>query len=156
MLESDEIIYNYLIETKENGNELLQHFHIKYPDKNIVMESNSIFVGAISSETETETNAGTEYRDLIEILVTTKIKDHDRAVRVIKTTIREVIRVIKECPYFTPRPRVRNISADYDSRNYLLNRGHIMVECLSGVEDYDAPDDVKNVCKILVEDMEVE
>ena len=58
---------------------------------------------------------GTEYRDLIEILVTTKIKDHNRAVQVIKTTIREVIRVIKECPYFTPRPRVRNISADYDS-----------------------------------------
>ncbi len=155
MLESDEIIYNYLIEKKESGNELLQHFHIKYPDKNIAMESNSIFVGAISSESETETNAGTEYRDLVEILVTTKIKDHDRAVKVIKTTIREVIKVIKECPYFTQRPRVRNISADYDSRNYLLNRGHIMVECLSGVEEYDTPDDVENVCKILIEDLEV-
>ena len=31
MLESDEIIYNYLIEEKKNGNELLKHFHIKYP-----------------------------------------------------------------------------------------------------------------------------
>lgn len=154
MLSSDEIIYNYLLQEKENGNQLLQYFHISYPSKNIARESNSIYVACVSSEPESETLEGTEYRDLIEILVVTKIRDYKRAVTVIKTIISEIIRLIKECPDFVTRPVIRNISPEYN-QDFVLTKGHIMVECLSGVEDYNEPELIGNVCKILIEDIEV-
>ena len=91
MLSIDELIYDILITEQENGNELLQHFHIQYPSPKVAEESNSIFVAVVSSEPNTEMLDSTEYRDLVEILVVTKIKEYRDAVTVIKTTIREII-----------------------------------------------------------------
>lgn len=154
MLASDEIIYNHLLQEKEDGNKLLQYFHISYPSKNIARESNTIYVATVSSEPENETHTGTEYRDLIEILVATKIRDYQRAVTVVKTVIREIIRLIKECPAFVTRPVIRNIAPEYN-QDFVLTKGHIMVECLTPVEDYNTPEIFDRVCKILDGEIEV-
>lgn len=155
MLSTDKIIHDMLLTEKQNGNELLQHFHISYPSKNVARESNSIFVAVVSSEPNTEMFSTTEYRDLVEILVVTKIRDYDRAVLVIKTVIREIIRLIKTSEEFNVRPIVRNIAPEYNP-NFVLNKGHIMVEVLGELEDELPQDTVSNVCKILLEDIEVD
>lgn len=155
MLSSDEIIFNLLKEAKENGNEILQHFHISYPNKTIVKESNSIYVAVVSSEPNTELFDATEYRDLVEVMVVTKIKDYRRAVTVIKTVIREIIRLIKTYDEFPIRPEIRNIAPEYNP-NFIINKGHIMVEVLTEIDDCLTEDIVDNVCKILSEDIEVD
>ena len=154
MLSSDEIIYNILKNEQDNGNELLEHFHIQYPSKNVAEESNSIFVAVVSSEPSTEMLDSTEYRDLIEVLVVTKIKEYTDAVTVIKTTIREIIRVLKNSTLFDVTPIIRNISADYNP-DFVLNKGHIMVECLTEIDDITSEGQYKKVCEILINDIEV-
>ena len=80
MLSTDEIIYSILTNEKKNGNQILNHFQINYPSKKVASESNSIFIGVVSSEIHTEMTDASEYKDLIEILITTKIKDYKRAI----------------------------------------------------------------------------
>lgn len=155
MLSSDEIILNLLKEAQDNGNRILQHFHISYPDKTIARESNSIYIGVVSTEPNTELFDATEYRDLVEVMVTTKIKDYRRSVTVIKTVIREINRLIKSNPNFAIRPVIRNIAPEYNS-NFVINKGHIMVEVLTEIDDFISDETIENVCNILSEDIEVE
>ena len=153
MLSSDVIIHDLLIKAKNEGNELLQHFHIKYPSPDVAVESNSIFVGAVSSEPNQELFETTEYRDLVEVLVVTKIRDYENAVTVIKTVIREIVKLIKSSADFPVRPIVRNIAPEYN-QNFVLTKGHIMVECLTEIEEEIPEDTVKNVCNILIKEVE--
>ena len=157
LLSSDELIYNLLTTAKTDGNPLLEHFHISYPDKTIMRESNSIYVAVVSTEPSMELFDSTEYRDLVEILVSTKIKDYRRAVNVIKTVIREIIRILKTDAGddFNIRPVIRNIAPEYNP-NFVLNKGHIMVEVITEIEDTVDSETIGNVCKILTEDIEVE
>ena len=157
MLSSDETIFSILKNEKNNGNEILKHFQIMYPSKKVASESNSIFIAAVSSEINEEMYDASEYRDLVEILITTKIKDYQRAILTIKTVSREIIRLIrKNSDLFPVKPSVRNIAPEYNS-NYVLNRGHIMIECLTDFEDYINDDEtVEKVCKILLNDVGVE
>lgn len=157
MLSSDELIYNLLTTAKTDGNPLLEHFYISYPDKTIMRESNAIYIAVVSTEPSMELYDSTEYRDLVEILVSTKIKDYRRAVNVIKTVIREIIRILKTDAGddFSIRPVIRNIAPEYNP-NYVLNKGHIMVEVITEIDNVISDETVENVCNILTEDIEVE
>jgi len=155
MLSSDELIYNILIEAQKHGNPILEHFHIQYPSRKIAEESNSIFVADVSSEPNTELFEATEYRDLVEVLVVTKIRDYKDAKTVIKATIHEIINIIKNNTEFDVTPIVRNIAPEYNS-DFVLNKGHIMVEVLTEIENEKPQDVYDKVCSILVEDIEVE
>ena len=98
----------------------------------------------------------TEYRDLVEILVITKIRDYRGAVTVIKTVIREIIRILKQSEDIFPvTPITRNISAEYNP-DYVLNKGHIFVEALTEIEDNIPDETYEKVCNILVENIEVD
>ena len=157
MLSTDEIIYSILTNEKKNGNQILNHFQINYPSKKVASESNSIFIGVVSSEIHTEMTDASEYKDLIEILITTKIKDYKRAIFTIKTVSKEIIKIIKEnTDSFPIKPIIRNIAPEYNP-NFVLNRGHIMIECLTDVESYENDDEtVQKICNILINDIEVE
>ncbi len=157
MLSSDETIYSILMGEKENGNEVLKHFQIMYPSKKVASESNSIFICVVSSELHTEMNDASEYKDLIEILITTKIKDYKRAIFTIKTVSKEIIRILKEnVELFHIKPIIRNIAPEYNP-NFVLNRGHIMVECLTDFEkDESDEESIKKVCKILLDDNNID
>lgn len=155
MLSADEKIYNILT-TAQQDNTLLEKFHIEYPSRKIAEESNSIFIAAVSSEPENELFEATEYRDLVEILVITKIRDYRDAVTVIKTVIREIIRILKQSEDIFPvTPITRNISAEYNP-DYVLNKGHIFVEALTEIEDNIPDETYEKVCNILVENIEVD
>ncbi|MBR0369701.1 MAG: hypothetical protein IJH63_03115 [Methanobrevibacter sp.] len=157
MLSTDEIIYSILINEKKNGNQILKHFQISYPSKKVASESNSIFIGAVSSEIHTEMTDASEYKDLTEILITTKIKDYKRAIFTIKTVSKEIIKIIKEnTDSFPFKPIIRNIAPEYNP-SFVLNRGHIMIECLTELEEYNNDEEsIEKVCKILLNDIEVE
>lgn len=157
MLSTDEIIYSLLKDEKENGNKILNYFQIMYPSKKVASESNTIFIGVVSSELHTEMNDASEYKDLVEILITTKINDYKRAIFTIKTVSKEIIKIIKEnSDLFPIKPIIRNIAPEYNP-NFVLNRGHIMVECLTDLEK-DVVDDesVDKVCKILLDETKIE
>lgn len=154
MLSTDVIIYDLLVKAKKDGNKLLQHFQIGYPSKQITKDSNSIYIATVSTEPNQELFESTEYRDLVEILVVTKIKDYRRAVEVIKTIVREIIKLIKKYDGFDNKPIVRNIAPEYNP-NFLLNKGHIMVEVLTEIEDEIDSKTYDKVCKILVEDIDI-
>ena len=96
MLSSDETIYSVLKKAKKDGNQVLEHFQIMYPSKKVASESNTIFIGVVSSEIHTEMNNASEYKDLIEILITTKIKDYKRAIFTIKTVSKEISKYSKK------------------------------------------------------------
>lgn len=157
MLSSDEIIYKILIDNKKEGNKLLEKFHIRYPSKDVIaQESNSIVIGVVSTEQHEEFLEASSYRDLTEILIVTKIKDYNRAVKVIKTVTREVNRLLKKnTDKFPNRVAIRNIAPEYN-QDFVLNKGHIMVECITApVDDDIEEEEIDAVCKILLEDMEI-
>lgn len=157
MLSNDEIIFSLLKDEKNKGNEVLQHFEIMYPSKKVASESNTIFIGVVSSELHTEMVDASEYKDLIEILITTKINDYKRAIFTIKTVSKEIIRLIKKnSDLFHIKPIIRNIAPEYNP-NFVLNRGHIMIECLSDFEkDEIDEENIKKVCKILMDDNNID
>ena len=54
MLHCDEIILKILLTAKNEDNPILKHFKIGYPSKQVVQESNNIFVGAVDTESYIE------------------------------------------------------------------------------------------------------
>lgn len=164
MLQTDEKILKILLTEKENGNKLLKHFKISYPNKKLAQQSNNIFVACVSYE---ETNKGFEFiegKDLVEIVVVTKKIDNPNFRKdeyndskfIIKTVMKEIRKLLLSNKYrhiLKNKPIFRNISPEYNS-NYLFNRGHLLIE-LKTIENYDEFDDeIEYVNKLLLGDVE--
>ena len=157
MLSTDETIVNILLDAKtKEANPLLQYFKIGYASNQIAEESNSIFVASVDSQSN---EIGFDYQtftDRVEILIVTKNREYQKAINVIKTVSREIIRLILEKKHlFDNKPVIERITPEYN-RDYVLTRGHIMVQVRTTPDSFDSNDEVYNVCKILTEEMDVE
>ena len=79
-----------------------------------------------------------------------------KAINVIKTVSREIVRLILEKKHlFDNKPVIERITPEYN-KDYVLTRGHIMVQVKTTPDNFDSTDDFYNVCKILTNDMDVE
>lgn len=156
MLETDNIILKLLIDEKNNGNILLKHFHIQYPTKRVAEESNSIFVACVSSENNIDGFAFSTFRDLVEILIVTKQKDYDKAIKIIKTVSNEICRIIKKnVDKFPNKPTIRSINPEFN-RDFVLTRGHIMIQCNTEAVTFEVSDEDVNICNLLLKGIDVE
>lgn len=163
MLQTDERILKILLEEKKEGNKLLKHFKISYPNKKLAQQSNNIFVACVSYE---ENNKGFEHiegKDLIEIVIVTKKVDNPKKKKdeysdnkfIIKTVMKEIRRLLlsdKHRKTLKGKPIFRNVSPEYNS-NYLFNRGHMLIE-LRTIEDYDDFDSDIDYVNFLLGDVE--
>lgn len=167
MLQTDEKIVTILLKEKnENQNSLLKYFKISYPNGNIAQESNTIFVGIADYESRDnglDFDAGT---DLVDILVVTKKRPnkygkksdkliYDESKHIIKMVmleIRRILRLEENITILGGVPRFRNITPEYN-RNFVINRGHMMVQLkvIDEFEDYE--EEFKNVCEILMNEI---
>ena len=152
MLNLDDIILQILQTEKQNGNTLLKHFHIQHPSKRIAEESNSIFVATVSSENNLDGFDFSSFTDLVEILIVTKQKDYHKAITIIKTVSYEICRVIMENRELFPnKPVIRNVNPEFNN-DFILNRGHIMVQCNTEPETFDITDELYNICNVYLEE----
>ena len=167
MLQTDEKIVEILLKEKvENNNPLLQHFKISYPNSSIAQESNTIFVGVADYEAGDngfDFDAGT---DLVDILVVTKKRPnkmgkktdkqiYDESKHIIKTVFLEIRRILQleeNIQILGNKPRFRNITPEY-SNNYVINRGHMMLQLKVIDEITDYSEQFERVCNILLEDI---
>lgn len=155
MLNTDEIIVNILLTAKEDGNELLQYFKIGHPSNRIAEESNSIFVASVDSEAREIGYGFQTFLDKVEILIVTKNQEYLKAIEIIKTVSREVMRLINSNKeLFANKPVFERVTPEYNS-NYALTRGHIMVQVKTEPLDFDAEEDYRRVCQILTDEMDV-
>lgn len=153
MLSADETILNILSEEKKNGNQLLKHFHIQHPSKRVAEESNSIFVATVSSENRLDGFDFSSFRDLVEILIVTKQKDYRKAITIIKTVSYEICRVIMDNrKEFPNRPVIRNINPEFNN-DFILTRGHIMIEVNTEPETFEITDEMYNICSLYLNDV---
>lgn len=156
MLSTDETILNILLDAKSNGNQLLQYFKIGYPSKQVAEESNSIFVASVDSEANEVGYTFQSFIDRVEILIVTKNQDYRKAINIIKSVSREVMKVISEnVDLFDNKPIFERVTPEYNS-SYALTRGHIMVQVKTSPVDLELDDDYVTICQILTEDMEVD
>lgn len=152
MLDTDEIILNILNTAKSNGNQLLQHFHIQHPNKRIAEESNSIFIATVSSENNIDGFTFSTFTDLVEILIVTKQKEYEKAITIIKTVSKEVCNLIMQnTDLFPNKPVIRNINPELNM-DFILTRGHIMVEVNTEAEDFNVTDEEYNICDLILDD----
>lgn len=157
MLQTDEVILNILQDAKNNGNELLSHFKLGFPSKQIAKETNSIFIASVDSESYKEGTEYSQFQDMVEILVVTKNRNYRESIDIIKVTCREIIRLIyQNRDRFPNKPVVRNVTPDYNS-DFVLNRGHIMVQVVTEPFNFEYDEEeVSRVCEILVNDIIIE
>ena len=150
MLDTDFTIIEILQKAKKEGNPILKYFKISYPKEELAMESNCIFVACVSSENNLNGFEFETFKDLVEIVVTTKKQDNTKAIQVIKTISKEICRVIMEnhnC--FPNKPVIRNINP-YFNPDYVLTRGQIMIQVNTEPTDFIIEErDIKFVCKNL-------
>ena len=108
-------------------------------------------------------DAGT---DLVDILVVTKKRPnkygkkldkliYDESKHIIKMVmleIRRILRLEENITILGGVPRFRNITPEYN-RNFVINRGHMMVQLkvIDEFEDYE--EEFKNVCEILMNEI---
>ena len=155
MLSTDETILNILINAKQEGNELLQHFKINYPSNQVAEESNSIFIASVDSEANSIGFDAQSFTDRVEILLVTKNREYQTAIKIIKTVSREVIRLIlKNKDLFPNKPIIERVTPEYNV-DFVLTRGHIMVQVNTGMDDFDEDSEKLSVCQILADEMEV-
>jgi hypothetical protein len=156
MMCTDEIIVSILNKAKTEGNELLSHFKIGYPSKQIAQANNSIFVAMVDSETLDDGFDHSRYTDLVEVLIITKNKDYLKAKKIIKTMIREIRSLcLQNRELFDNRPVFRNMTPEYD-KDFVLTRGHLMIQVKTAPILDDFEEDKRKVCQILIDDMEVD
>ena len=157
MLQLDETIVKILLKEKSDGNQLLKHFKIGYPSKNVVQESNSIFVGAVDSETNVEGYDFSTYTDLVEVLIVTKNRNYHESIKIIKIISKEIMKLIyKNIDLFDNKPIIRNITPEYNRDDFVLTRGHMMIQVKSKVESLVPSEDEYTLCNILLNKIEEE
>ena len=154
MLQSDEIILKILLKAKNDGNSILQHFKIGFPSKQVVQESNSIFIGAVDSESNIEGFEFSSFTDLVEVLIVTKNRDYLESIKIIKIVSKEITRLIYEnVDLFDNKPIIRNLTPEYN-RDFVLTRGHLRVQVKSQPESLVPTEDEYTLCNILLEKIE--
>ena len=155
MLCTDEIILNILLDAKNEGNDLLQHFKINYPSNRVAEESNSIFIASVDAEGHTVAMDSQSFVDKVEVLIVTKNQDYQKAIRIIKTVSREVIRLVMEHKDLFPvKPVVERVTPEYN-KDFVLTRGHIMFQVKTEMDNFSRDDETRRICQILTEDMDV-
>lgn len=157
MLSADNTILEILLNAKKDGNKLLQHFKIAYPSKQLAQENNTILVAAVSSENNLNGFEFEQFIDLVEILVVTKHKDNQKAIKIIKAISYEICRLIMEHQdQFPNKPVIRNINPFFDT-DLILNRGQIMIQVISEPVDFEiTPEYIEEISDLLIEDIKVE
>ena len=156
MLSTDSIIVDILETAKQNGNELLEDFEIEYPSNRVLEESNSIFVGVMSAESNLNGFEFETFTDLVEILIVTKQRDYIEAITLIKTISRLVCGLImKNQNKFPNKPVIRNINPEFN-KDFVLTRGHIMVQVKTEPVTFDLSEDEYNVCKVILDKNNIE
>lgn len=157
MLNTDEIILDILNTAKLNDNKLLKHFHISYPSKQLAQENNCILVAVISTENQLDGLDFEQFRDLVEIDITTKQKNNIDAINIIKTISYEICRLIMlNSDKFPNKPTVRNINPYFDV-DLTLSRGQIMINVITEPVDWDIDKEMfDNVCELLVNEIREE
>ncbi len=154
MLQSDEIILKILLKAQNDGNQLLNHFKIGYPSKQVVQESNSIFVGAVDSESNIEGFDFSSFTDLVEVLIVTKNRNYTEALKIIKTVAKEITKLIYENnDLFDNKPIIRNITPEYN-RDFVLTRGHLRIQVKSEPESLVPNEEDYYLCNLLLEKIE--
>lgn len=154
MLQSDEIILRILLKAKSEGNSILQHFKIGFPSKQVVQESNSIFIGAVDSESNIEGFEFSSFTDLVEVLIVTKNRDYLESIKIIKIVSKEITKLIYEnVDLFDNKPIIRNLTPEYN-RDFVLTRGHLRVQVKSQPESLVPTEDEYTLCNILLEKIE--
>lgn len=156
MLSTDTIIVDILETAKQNGEELLEDFEIEYPSNRVLEESNSIFVGVMSSEANINGFEFETFTDLVEILIVTKQRDYIEAITLIKNISRLVCGLILKNKHLFPnKPVIRNINPEFN-RDFVLTRGHIMVQVRTEPVTFDLSEEDYNVCKIILDKNNIE
>lgn len=150
MLTTDNIIFEILTDAKDDGNELLNKFHIGYPSKKLTEESNAIYVATVSSEVNNSGFDFQDFTDLVEILITTKIRDYERSQLVIKTVCTEITKLIlNNHDKFPNKPVVRTITPELN-KDYVLTRGHLMVQVKTEPINLETDEaTITHVCNII-------
>ena len=153
MLSTDTIILEILNNEKKKGNKLLNHFKISYPDKKLAQENNCILVAVVSTENQLNGFDFEQFRDLVEILITTKQEDNDKASKIIKAISYEISRLImNNIDKFPNKPVIRSINPFYDL-NMTLTRGQIMVNVNTEPVDFElTEEEYYNICNLISED----
>ena len=154
MLSADTKILDILLNSKKNGNKLLKHFKINYPDKKLAEENNTILIAAISSENNLDGLDFEQFTDLVEILITTKKRDNQKAIKIIKTVAYEICRLIMEHETdFPVKPVIRNLNPFFDV-DLVLTRGQLMVQIGSEPVSFGVrPETFDEVCVLLDDDL---
>ena len=156
MLSTDKIIVNLLTDAKDNGDVLLEDFHISYPSNQIAEESNSIFVAVVSSESNQTGLDFETFSDLVEILIVTKQEEYEDAIFIIKTITKRICQILLENKHeFPNKPVIRNINPEFN-RDFVLTRGHIMVKVKTEPTNFELSDEDLEVCKVLLEKNKIE
>lgn len=156
-LSTDNKILKILLQAKKEGNPLLKYFEIKYPDKTLNEDNNIIHVACVSAENHKPGLEHQQFRDLVEIVITTKKLEYSRAIKVIKTISSEIIRLIKNDDYLSQRLIVNSISPVHSTDTYTLKKGHILLQFITGPVQFNEPDEetINCVHKILTNNIEV-
>ena len=155
MLATDEIILNILLDAKSEGNDLLKYFKINYPSNRVAEESNSIFIASVDAESNNIAFDSQSFIDRVEVLIVTKNREYQKAIRIIKSVSREVIRLVMlNQNEFANKPIVERVTPEYN-KDFVLTRGHIMFRVNTGLDNFDIDEETRNVCQILTEDMDV-
>lgn len=153
MLSTDEIIIQILSQAKKDNNDLIKHFKISYPSNQVAQESNSIFVASANAEAREQGFEFATYLESAEILIVTKNKDYQKAMKIIKVVSREIIQLLlKNHRLFPNKPVMRNVTPEYN-KDFVLTRGHIMVQCMGNPEGIENTEEEKlTICQILAEE----
>lgn len=154
MLQTDETILKILLNAKNQNNKLLKHFKIGYPSKQVVQESNSIFIGAVDTESNLEGFEFSSFTDLVEVLIVTKNRNYNESLKIIKIVSKEITRLIYESTDLFPnKPIIRNLTPEYN-RDFILTRGHLRIQVKSEPESLVPSEDEYLLCNILLEKIE--
>ena len=154
MLQTDETILKILLNAKNQNNKLLKHFKIGYPSKQVVQESNSIFIGAVDTESNLEGFEFSSFTDLVEVLIVTKNRNYNESLKIIKIVSKEITRLIYEnTDLFPNKPIIRNLTPEYN-RDFILTRGHLRIQVKSEPESLVPSEDEYLLCNILLEKIE--
>ena len=154
MLQSDEIILKILLKAKNEGNQLLKHFKIGYPSKQVVQESNNIFIGAVDTESNVEGFEFSSFTDLVEVLIVTKNRNYQESIKIIKIVSKEITKLIYEnVDLFDGKPIIRNLTPEYN-KDFVLTRGHMRIQVKTKPEQLVPSDEEYYLCNVLLEKIE--
>lgn len=145
-------IYKLLKEAQKDD-EILQHFNIQFPSRQIAESSNSIFVGLSEARATARTHTSQNYEELIDIIIVTKQTKYFEASKIYDAVTNIILNILRQDDRYKDRLNWSNFTHRYNPTTNELQLSELLINIRADEQFYTELAESEQINKVNILDI---